>query len=289
MSGSVIVAGKWRAVTGLIGCAPFTIGGPDVSIRRQRGFTLIELLVVIAIIAILAAILFPVFAQAREAARKASCQSNLKQLGTAVLMYQQDYDEMFPPFSRSGNIEPWVYPTGGPTWLGLIDPYTKNNNLATCPSQTRSDIFGLGNKPLVSYSYNKLLAWRSLAIVDAPTYIVMIDEGFGNTGIVGAAGMSWFNVNGISPATPYEFGMSGTSTCTVYATVNGVKITYGIHSGTENLLYVDGHVKARKVPGNGYGHWVTAVNSTQNPTGYVHWGDGCPSTYVPEVPANLWR
>ena len=66
---------------------------------RKRGFTLIELLVVIAIIAILAAILFPVFAQAREAARKASCQSNLKQIGTALLMYSQDYDEMMTPYN----------------------------------------------------------------------------------------------------------------------------------------------------------------------------------------------
>ena len=64
---------------------------------RQSGFTLIELLVVIAIIAILAAILFPVFAQARENARKSNCQSNLKQIGTGILMYAQDYDEVSPP------------------------------------------------------------------------------------------------------------------------------------------------------------------------------------------------
>src|SRR3954449_5967067 len=64
---------------------------------RKLGFTLIELLVVIAIIAIMAAILFPVFAQAREQARKASCQSNLKQLGLGLAMYTQDYDETYPP------------------------------------------------------------------------------------------------------------------------------------------------------------------------------------------------
>src|SRR5688572_31757479 len=68
---------------------------------RRKAFTLIELLVVIAIIAILAAILFPVFARAREAARKASCASNLKQISTGFLMYNQDYDEMFPPWTSN--------------------------------------------------------------------------------------------------------------------------------------------------------------------------------------------
>src|SRR4030042_2067877 len=69
--------------------------------RRDRGFTLIELLVVIAIIAILAAILFPVFARAREAARKATCLSNLKQITLAAIMYAQDYDEVLPTVSCS--------------------------------------------------------------------------------------------------------------------------------------------------------------------------------------------
>ena len=69
---------------------------PGVSPHRRRGFTLIELLVVIAIIAILAAILFPVFAQAREAARKTSCVSNMWQVGIAFTMYTQDYDECYP-------------------------------------------------------------------------------------------------------------------------------------------------------------------------------------------------
>ena len=71
--------------------------------RCRRGFTLIELLVVIAIIAILAAILFPVFAQAREAARKATCLSNLKQIGEAVMMYTQDFDEIYPINDGGGN------------------------------------------------------------------------------------------------------------------------------------------------------------------------------------------
>src|ERR1043166_8631116 len=87
--------------------------------QRRSGFTLIELLVVIAIIAILAAILFPVFAQARENARQATCISNLKQLGTAATMYAQDYDESFPMLESGGAVRLTV--------ANLLDPYIKTN------------------------------------------------------------------------------------------------------------------------------------------------------------------
>jgi prepilin-type N-terminal cleavage/methylation domain-containing protein len=110
--------------------------------RRNHGhggFTLIELLVVIAIIAILAAILFPVFAQAREKARQATCLSNLKQLSLGVLMYVQDYDELFPPVAGL------VYksPVGTSNcmecngWQLLTKPYTKNDNIYLCPDWQR--------------------------------------------------------------------------------------------------------------------------------------------------------
>jgi prepilin-type N-terminal cleavage/methylation domain-containing protein/prepilin-type processing-associated H-X9-DG protein len=102
----------------------------------SRGFTLIELLVVIAIIAILAAILFPVFAQAREAARKASCASNLKQIVTAAGMYSQDYDERLVPTYTNTNYLPHPPPEPG-QWMGwsdLILPYTKNYQIYRCPS-----------------------------------------------------------------------------------------------------------------------------------------------------------
>src|ERR687894_511258 len=99
--------------------------------RKTGGFTLIELLVVIAIIAILAAILFPVFAQAREKARQTSCLSNLKQIGTASMMYQQDYDEILLP-PRRGNYAGGI--NGAMTWDRLMQPYVKNTSLITCPS-----------------------------------------------------------------------------------------------------------------------------------------------------------
>jgi len=95
---------------------------------RRKGFTLIELLVVIAIIAILAAILFPVFARAREKARQASCQSNLKQMALAARMYSQDYDERVVPM--------WTWGAGpGRDWFQwILYPYVKNYNLFECPS-----------------------------------------------------------------------------------------------------------------------------------------------------------
>ena len=102
---------------------------------RQRAFTLIELLVVIAIIAILAAILFPVFAKAREKARQASCLSNAKQQGAAFMQYVQDYDEMFPDTlmgrDRSGAT---VDPTLVVPWYWNIYPYCKNLNVFDCAS-----------------------------------------------------------------------------------------------------------------------------------------------------------
>ncbi|GIV18363.1 MAG: hypothetical protein KatS3mg023_0114 [Armatimonadota bacterium] len=103
---------------------------------KRNGFTLIELLVVIAIIAILAAILFPVFAQAREKARQSSCVSNMKNIGTAMLMYQQDYDEQFcPPMVGLGGSDRW---DDTMTWDRLIQPYMKNLAILTCPSDQYS-------------------------------------------------------------------------------------------------------------------------------------------------------
>jgi prepilin-type N-terminal cleavage/methylation domain-containing protein/prepilin-type processing-associated H-X9-DG protein len=107
--------------------------------RTKRAFTLIELLVVVAIIAILAAILFPVFAQAREAARKSACLSNVRQLGTAFQMYAADHDDTLPPAGyrgAPGGTTPDNY--GAYRWPWLLMPYMKNMQLVLCPSDGTS-------------------------------------------------------------------------------------------------------------------------------------------------------
>ncbi|MDF2439133.1 MAG: hypothetical protein JWN98_117 [Abditibacteriota bacterium] len=114
------------------------------SIQRKRAFTLIELLVVIAIIAILAAILFPVFARARENARRTSCLSNLKQVGLALMQYTQDYDERYP-------FIPW---DGGNTVAAgtVLQPYAKSAQLFRCPSDSRGAM--QADFKNQSYAYN---------------------------------------------------------------------------------------------------------------------------------------
>ncbi len=146
--------------------------------KRQYGFTLIELLVVIAIIAILAAILMPVFAQAREKARQAGCQSNLKQIGMAFRMYVQDYDERFPNNcpnprvvcerrERAGCWDGWV--------SNLLVPYEKNYQIYICPSKAGASFWfweprsnpaavcatgTASGRQAVTYSFNYLWAWN---------------------------------------------------------------------------------------------------------------------------------
>jgi prepilin-type N-terminal cleavage/methylation domain-containing protein/prepilin-type processing-associated H-X9-DG protein len=129
----------------------------------HNGFTLIELLVVIAIIAILAAILFPVFARARENARRASCQSNLKQIGLGIIQYAQYYDERLPisfintdgsgaNSSNTGSCQYFANYWNGipnqavPSWMDVIYPYTKSSQIYYCPSHSRDGVYSWGNQ-----------------------------------------------------------------------------------------------------------------------------------------------
>ena len=120
---------------------------------KKTGFTLIELLVVIAIIAILAAILFPVFARARENARRASCQSQEKQIALGFKQYLQDYDEL--------------YPTVG-NWAPALDPYMKSTQIFKCPSDSAA-----GTN---SYAYNLLLDSKNESQMNNSSLIVLLTE-----------------------------------------------------------------------------------------------------------------
>ena len=128
----------------------------DASLRGGKAaFTLIELLVVIAIIAILAAILFPVFAQAREKGRQASCMSNMKQMGLAVMQYAQDYEETNPMTCGYQGQSNWW----DASWVTVVQPYVKNIGVFHCPSDGTDKTTGGWVRDGVSYSPNALVAW----------------------------------------------------------------------------------------------------------------------------------
>lgn len=146
----------------------------------RSGFTLIELLVVIAIIAILAAILFPVFGRARENARRSSCQSNLKQIGLGVMQYTQDYDEKYPIYN--GNA---VTSSTGYMWFGTLSPYLKSDQIFQCPSETNAAPTPMTfNSDLYSdYFYNSMLTNKSQSFLEATALTIMMgDSGPENSG-----------------------------------------------------------------------------------------------------------
>jgi prepilin-type N-terminal cleavage/methylation domain-containing protein/prepilin-type processing-associated H-X9-DG protein len=257
----------------------------------RRGFTLIELLVVIAIIAILAAILFPVFAQARAMARKASCQSNFKQAALATLMYAQDYDETMVPLmygccAYNANAD---Y-----TWVELVKPYSKNFLMFNCPGDPNSsDDTGLAQLGLnqsspqkqkewawgltadIGYNYMHLSPFSSAHAVDGigndvdfkgvslsdvtkpATCIMFVDSVWDRTATGSpTGGGNWF-VEAPSwwySGSAYWFGGWQFSN-----PVAGMQ--YGFcwpwHNETFNVAFADGHVKAMKVGG-----LLTAVNVT---------------------------
>jgi prepilin-type N-terminal cleavage/methylation domain-containing protein len=145
---------------------------------KRSGFTLIELLVVIAIIAILAAVLFPVFARAREKARLTTCLNHGKQIGLALMTYSQDNDETLPA-NPSGDTPNFMSPTAPPNFLKAIHPYTKAGpNLYRCPS-ARDVVFG-NQVPTAesntNYMGNAVVMGKSMADVRNPAGIIYLQE-----------------------------------------------------------------------------------------------------------------
>ncbi|MBU0608752.1 MAG: DUF1559 domain-containing protein [Armatimonadetes bacterium] len=232
--------------------------------RTSRGFTLIELLVVIAIIAILASILFPVFARAREQARKSACNSNVRQLIMALLQYAQDYDETLCPYSNGDGYQGSLGYGGadGPRWADIIMPYVKNSQIFTCSSsQTKMTLFSGGSYfDIGKYTYGYVspsngaadygVASRGLAEIPDPcTTIGICDDGRGeDTGDTEYLGR-------VIPAptdTPE----------TLASRVEGMRHT-GASAGNVagqalNAGYMDGHAKFVRLSDTFMSHWTLA-------------------------------
>ncbi len=175
--------------------------------KTRSGFTLIELLVVIAIIAILAAILFPVFAKARENARKATCQSNLKQIGLATMMYVQDYDEIYPGISMATA-------TGQCYTNDLLNPYIKNSKVWVCPS-IASGYYGFNWRHMIKDTFSSPTSGVRMATVQRPADILItVDVHTGDIGTGQENSTGGIFANCPKCAQPgwwnrYNFGISG--------------------------------------------------------------------------------
>jgi prepilin-type N-terminal cleavage/methylation domain-containing protein/prepilin-type processing-associated H-X9-DG protein len=229
--------------------------------QRRFGFTLIELLVVIAIIAILAAILFPVFAQARESARKATCTSNLKQVGTATLMYVQDYDEMFPPTQDGAN-------------MVLCQPYLKSMAVWACPTIS-------GNYPVrklqidgtsatwgivkVGYLVNVDVMgghpfWgvphRSLVGLGAPAdLVIMVDNDAWDPNIIGYGSQTTISTSSSQANGGAQHVRGWNSRWKGAQPLHAGSRLGAKHNHGGMFLYADGHVKWLKEPPRDCGTW----------------------------------
>ena len=151
----------------------------------RRGFTLIELLVVIAIIAILAAILFPVFARAREKAKQTSCLSNMKQMGTALMMYAQDYDERFPRYAAYNTPTEVLddVPDVLAYWWQCVMPYMMNEQELACPADSNTTVRSGGDvdsRHNIDYTINYFLPLDEMARIETPAGRVALVEGSNN-------------------------------------------------------------------------------------------------------------
>jgi len=245
--------------------------------KSSRGFTLIELLVVIAIIAILAAILFPVFAQAREKARAITCVSNMKQIGLAMLMYAQDNDELLPRYQ--------TFPADpnriADNWLGIIQPYEKNVQLTACPDAP---------PPTGFPAAIKIGRWGMSMAYPVPSSNDPNGQGDPTIGYnVHSCPLSYFDKPAEHYAimdARYDTGSAFFDTTVQYAyhvtspfgfpkeNLGGHSKADARHQGQVTALLVDGHVKAQQltyVYGPARNYRTVKLTQTDYPELYTRW------------------
>ncbi len=227
-------------------------------VEKRTGFTLIELLVVIAIIAILAAILFPVFARARENARRASCQSNLKQIALGVFQYKQDYDEKLPVVAYANGTGAANSPYG---WADSLQPYLKSTQIYQCPSETTAPDSTPTSIGYTDYWINASAAGASDAEFNAVSQTVLLGDGDGTAS--GDANYGSRSRYAMQAGATTE-GVTTPASCTPKLTVP-VTVATGRgasrHLDGGNYAFADGHVKWLKATASGSSTSTSIANA----------------------------
>jgi len=215
---------------------------------RRRGFTLIELLVVIAIIAILAAILFPVYARLKEKARSTQCLSQMRQIGAAIMVYADDSDESYPFAYNLANWSAWTVNT----WRERIEPYTKSRALLVCPAPTKQPGYTLpGNANIPHYGMNVAVVCptnqpiayaRRLGDIPRPADTFLVGENRDG---------DWSSEAGTDPGV---FGAAGSF--------------WPYHNQGSNFVFCDGHsqwMPMTRSDGNNYWYWKVRKDRPYQP------------------------
>jgi len=250
-------------------------GAPPM--HRSKAFTLIELLVVIAIIAILAAILFPVFAKAREKARQSSCASNMKQVGLALAQYAQDHDERACPYGYQAPGGPWTFPNTGSSnwyrWAEHVQPYLRSTQVLRCPSLVPG-----ATSLVVDYMLNHCGDQYPTSGWDGSCAAIgfTVAANHGPHAVVGSALAGWAVPAETVSAMESSYRTPDLRGWEFWQISGSLDVPYEYpHSRTQNVLFCDGHVKALPA-GTVRPHLLTVQDDAtpagwSPPAGPCHW------------------